>query len=299
MKVLCVGSSVYDVTFPLENFIKENTKNRVNDCIKCGGGCIANAAYLLGKWGVDVSFAGIIGNDFYGKKIINEFKNVNVDTSYLQISDSFDTPISTIILNKNNGSRTIITNKSDHMKMKNIELNFTPDVILFDGEEYELMISLLKRYPNAIKIIDADKLTKELIELSKYADFMICSQNFAEKVTKMQINFENIKTIGAIYKKLKELFNNKIIVTLENNGALYEFNNKIRIMRPLTVETIDTTGAGDVFHGAFIYGILNRYDLESTIRISNIAASLSVTKLGGRTSIPTKESVKEILDEYK
>lgn len=66
-------------------------------------------------------------------------------------------------------------------------------------------------------------------------------------------------------------------------------------MPGLKVNAVDTTGAGDIFHGAFTYGIANNFDMEKTITLANIAAGLSVTKIGSRLSIPT---LSEVLDYY-
>ena len=68
-KVLCLGNCSYDITMPLEEFPLENIKYRVKEKVECGGGPASNAAYLLGKWGIDTYFAGIVGNDLYGNKI--------------------------------------------------------------------------------------------------------------------------------------------------------------------------------------------------------------------------------------
>ena len=191
MKILCVGSCTYDITFPVDSFIKENTKYRLNTKIECPGGSNLNAACLLGKWDMEVYFCGIIGNDYYGSKIKKFLEKNNVNTSYLQFSNDYSTTISTVIVNKENGNRTILSAKNDKMKLDDFEINFIPDLILIDGSEYELSKKMLKKYPDAISIIDAGRIDKNVIELSHLVDFTICSLDFAEYVTNIKLNFNN------------------------------------------------------------------------------------------------------------
>lgn len=68
--VLCIGHSAYDVTIPLEEVPIENFKYSIKYKIESGGGPAANAAYLLSKWGVSVSYIGLLSDDVYGQKII-------------------------------------------------------------------------------------------------------------------------------------------------------------------------------------------------------------------------------------
>ena len=73
MKAICVGHSTYDTTLPLKKFPIENTKNRVEEHIECGGGPASNGGYLLAKWGIDTTIASIVGDDYYGERIIDDF----------------------------------------------------------------------------------------------------------------------------------------------------------------------------------------------------------------------------------
>ena len=140
---------------------------------------------------------------------------------------------------------------------------------------------------------------KNVIELSHLVDFTICSLDFAEYVTNIKLNFNNTKSVISIYESLKNMFKNNIIVTLGEFGALYYYENKIKIMKSITVDSIDTTGAGDIFHGAFVYGTCQKMSLENIIKLSNVTAALSTTKYGSSISIPTKKEVKEKLNEYR
>lgn len=299
MKILCIGHAAYDITIPVDKYPVENTKNRVGMKVECGGGPASNATYLLGKWHMDVYFAGVVGNDEYGKRIKKELDSVNVNTKYLQFSDGDETTSSFIIANQETGSRTILTYRDSDITMQPIELDFEPDVILMDGQEYEISKEILNKYPNAISIIDAGRPKPEIIELSKMVKYLVCSKEFAETITNIKIDYENQQTLIDLYQKMKEIFNNTIVVTLEAKGCLYEYENNIKIMPSIKVKAIDSTGAGDIFHGAFTYGIAKNMPFEKILKLSNVTAGLSVTRIGGRNSIFSLEEIKELYEEFE
>jgi len=298
MKILCIGHAAYDITTPVDTYPIENTKNRVHDRVECGGGPTATAAYLLGKWHMDTTFAGIVGKDLYGSRIKQEFDEIGVDTRYLQMSEEHTTTSSFILANTSNGSRTTFAYRPSDMKMSEFEIDFEPDVILFDGQEYEMTKKLLEKYPNAISIIDAGRSRKEIIELSKMVTYLVCSKEFAENATEMKFN-DDYSNKEDVYRKLETIFSNTIVVTLEATGCLYKINNEIKIMPSIKVKPVDSTGAGDIFHGAFTYGIAKGYDFETVLKLSNIAGAISVTRIGTRASIPTLEEMEAVYNEFK
>lgn len=299
MKILCIGHAAYDITVPVEHFPTENTKNRVHARVECGGGPASNAAYLLGKWGLDTTFMGIVGHDLYGQNIKKEFESVNVNTTYLEMNKEEITTSSFILANRENGSRTIFTHRPSDMKMNDVEIDFTPDIILVDGQEPELSTKIIKENPNAISIIDAGRSRKEVVDLAKLVTYVVCSKEFAEQVTELKIDYDNWDSITAIYKKMEEIFKNKIVVTLESKGCLYKHNDEIKIMPSIQVKAIDSTGAGDIFHGAFTYGIAKNFDYEKVLKYANIAGAISVTRIGGRYSVPTLEEMEEVYNEFR
>lgn len=295
MKILCLGHATYDITLPLDEFPEENTKNRVQERIECGGGPASTAAYLLGKWGSEVYFAGIVGNDFYGHKIKEEFEQVNVNTKYLELRDNHQTTSSFVLANRLNGSRTTFAYKPEKVIMQPFELDFIPDVILIDGQEYERSKEILNKYPNAISIIDAGRDRNEVIELAKMVNWVVCSKEFAEKVTNIKIDYNNQKTLVSVYNKMKEIFKNEIVITLEDKGCLY--NNLI--IPSVKLKSVDSTGAGDIFHGAFTYYLANGYEIINVLKLANIAGAISVSRIGTRNSIPTKEEMEAVYNEFK
>lgn len=297
MKILCVGHASYDITIPMDGFVLENTKTRVNEKIECGGGPASTAAYLLGKWGMDTTFVGMVGNDDYGKFIINELNSVNVNTNYIDVSDKIKTTSSFIIANRLNGSRTIITHVQDNIKMDSIDLDFEPDIILVDGQEYNLSIDLINKHPNALSIMDAGRYNESNASLAKKVDYVVCSHEFAEGVANMKFA-EDDSNLENIYLKLKDQYNN-IIVTLESKGCLYDYDGEIRVMPSIKVDAVDSTGAGDIFHGAFVYAVANQFNLEDALLFSNITAGLSVTRVGGRNSVFELDEIMKEYNEFK
>ncbi len=299
MKVICIGHAAYDITIPVEKFIKENTKNRLEGILECGGGPANNAAYLLGKWGMDVTFLGVVGNDEYGKYIKEELESVNVDTRYIEYNERYKTTSSFIIANMSTGSRTILTYRSNKLKMHDVDIDFKPDIILIDGQEPELSKKIIKENPDAISIIDAGRPTDEIIELCKMVDYVVCSKEFAETVADFKFDDKDDYSYDLIWQALKQEFDGKIIVTLESNGCVYEINDHFKKIPGIKMDAIDTTGAGDIFHGAFTYGIAKKLPLEETLKFANIVAGLSVTRLGSKNSMFTLEEIKEKMNDLK
>ena len=172
MKVLVIGHSSYDISCPVEEYPVENTKYRLDENVMCGGGPAGNAAYLLGKWGVETYYAGVVGSDDFGSKIKKEFETVGVNTEYLETNYEKPTSISFIMINKKNGSRTLFNIAGERPSLKRYDFSMDPDVILIDGHEYSASMAALNKFPNAISIIDAGRITPELKELCKYCKYI-------------------------------------------------------------------------------------------------------------------------------
>lgn len=288
-KVLCIGNASYDITFCMDNYPIENKKYRVPERVEGGGGPASSAAYLLGKWGVETYFAGVVGDDNYGRKIEKEFKSVGINTEYLDFDKDNDTTLSFIVVNTSNGSRTVFANRDADIKYS-LDINVEPDYILMDGQEYEASINIMERHPNAVTIMDAGRNIPNVVELAKKVDYVICSRDFAESYTEIIIDFNNPDSIKSLYNKMSIDFKN-VVITLEEKGSMYKDNNNIVIMPSIKVDVKDSTGAGDYFHGAFIYCLINNFDINKTIKISNVTGALSTTKIGARNSVPDVEEV--------
>ena len=291
-KVLCVGQSAYDITLPLDHYPVENKKVKVPYKVECGGGSSSNCAFLLAKWGVETSFAGVIGNDHYGNNILDEYLSVGIDTKYLQISNKFSTTSSYIIANTSIGSRTILTNRAKDIKMHLPAFDENEfDYILFDGYEKEVAMEAIAKNPNAITLLDAGSVKEATVELAYMVDYLICSHDFAIEFSKVDIDYNDIDTIRRAYDALEKEFKHNVIITLEALGCFTKINGEYKLIPSIKVVPVDSTGAGDIYHGAFMYGLTQGFDLEKTMRFANITGALSCLRVGSRLSIPDLDEV--------
>ena len=292
MKILCLGQSAYDITIPVDDYPKENKKYKIHGVYECGGGSSNNSAYLLAMWHDDVYLASAVGKDDYGKNIKNELDNVGVKLDYIEELDNIKTTTSYIINNKINGSRTIITNRDKNMHFSsNYNINLKSDLILFDGNDYEMSMKVIRNNPEAIKIIDAGNMKDGIIDLAKHCDYVVCSNDFAREYSGINFDYSDITKIYEVYDKVAKDFPGKLVITLEQLGSLTKIDNQFKLVPSIKVESIDSTGAGDIYHGAFTHFIANGYSLLDAMHYANIAGALSVSKIGSKNSMPQYEDV--------
>lgn len=294
MKVICVGHSTYDTTLPVDSYPTENVKYRLEKHIECGGGPAANGAFLMAKWGMDVSIASAIGNDFYADQIIKEYKSVGCDTTLLEKHEDHYTTSSYIIANKSNGSRTILSSKDKPIRKLNESLNIDCDVILIDGEHPDSAEELLKHNgKDIVSVLDAGRLNTDTRHLGKMVKYLICAKDFAEEFSNTKLNADDLDGLIKCHKELVAYFNTNVIITLEEKGSFTFIDGSYEVIPSIKVKALDSTGAGDIFHGAFTYFISNGYNLRDTIRYASITAAISVTRVGARFSIPELNEVLE------
>lgn len=299
MKVLCIGHSCYDIIMPVEKYPVENTENRLKEQIECPGGPALNAAMLLGKWDIETYLVSVVGNDRYADIIIDSLNKSNVSTKFIIKRQDSQTTKTFVILNKENASRTLFNISAPKDERYEVNYDFTPDIILMDSEHYNLSAQAIKKFPNAIRIIDAGKLTEQTVALCKVCDYVVCSKEFAELASRERIDYANPDSLKVVMNKLSEQFPGNIIITQEEKGCLYKIEEKIKMMSGIKVNANDTTGAGDIFHGAFAYGIAKKLPLEKCLKIANIAAGVSVKTLGSSISIPDVEEVYKIYEKNR
>ncbi len=292
-KILCIGQVAYDITLLVDAYPEENKKMRAKGRVECAGGSAFNSAYLLTNWNMDTTFVGTLGNDYYAEQIQKEAAEVKMKTYFHKI-DSFTTT-SYIITNIQTGTRTIITNKNPEANCTSFLEKEEYDMIVLDSNEVELSKKMLKRYPNAVSILDAGKYSEEVMELGPLVNYFVCSKDFAEKFCNFPLT--DMEAYQKAWKMIQEKFQNHVVITLEGEGS-FSLEEDCGLIPSISVKAVDSTGAGDIYHGAFAYFLANNYSLKDTMHYANIAGALSVRKIGSKESQPSLEEVLEEGMEY-
>ncbi len=288
MEVICIGHAAYDLTLVLDDYPAEDSKHEVDRWLEMGGGPAANAACLLGHWGTNVGFCGRVGQDWYGERIAKEFREFNVDVAQLDASDQATTPVSTIIVNRKNGSRTII-NRAANISGCPLKTppQVAPKVLLFDGHQLNASLEALDRFPDAISILDAGSVREGTVALAGKVDYLIASTRFALQ----WFNETELPDVNAACSRLAEIGRGVTAITLGDRGCVVFDKGNVYQLPAADVIAVDTTGAGDIFHGAFAYGCLKQMSTRDSLLLASQVAALSVCQLGGRNSIPDLQSV--------
>jgi sulfofructose kinase len=290
MKIIAIGQSTLDICMPLDQPITENMKFRVYDKIEAAGGPCTNASLLLGKWGEDVTLYSRLGKDIYATHIKESLNRARVKHHTIPCVD-FETPLSVILTSKANGNRTIF-NCPGKIDPSDYSVEGHYDLFLSDGHEPEIVHRFLDEHPSIVSVLDAGGYRQPTVDLAKRVTWLVSSQDFAQGYSGVIFDLNDHQTWTAMFNRLHEL-NAHPIVTLGDQGCLYEEDGIIYNLPAFKAKAIDTNGAGDLFHGAFLYGLSHQLSLKEILRLASMTSSISVTRRTGETKIP---QLQEVLD---
>lgn len=295
MSILAIGLSVYDITLSLEEELIIDQKYRVRERYECVGGQASNAACVCAKWQKETYMLSRIGDDASGRAILASYDEVGLKCDHVKMLPRFSTSSSVIINHRDSGKRTIL-NHQDKIEEIDFDLPKKAEYILFDAHEESAAIDAIAKFPDAIKMLDAERASAFTLKLAPDMDYIVGSEVFAKEYTNLDVIDENYE---AIVHKIKSLNHKNVVITLGERGLIYEENNMVKQVPAFNVKVVDTTGAGDIFHGALLYAISEQMKWQDSLVFASIASALSVQKQGGFTSIPTLKEIKDAWNTYK
>lgn len=300
VEALCIGTAAYDLFFPLAGWLEENRKYEIHASHESGGGPAANAAFLLARWGVPTALACVLGDDLYGRRIREELAEAGVDLRLAETRRGVPTPLSVILVNQSNGSRTLVNRlaPAEPLRFGPGALESlrgpAPRLLLFDGHQPAASLQALEAFPAARTLLDAGSRRPGTELLAPRVEFLVPSETFARDMTG-ESALEEPGRFQLCLRALQALNRREVVVTLGERGAAYLEAGEARLLPAFPVRAVDTTGAGDIFHGAFAYGVLAGWSTSEIVRFASLTAALSVTRPGGRASIPALAEVRAAL----
>lgn len=294
--LLCVGFACYDLTFSVDHHLGADEKGRATGLIGCGGGLAANAAVTAARLGYRTAFAGYLGNDLYGDAHLAEFHESGVDTSLVLRGDP-PTSLSAILV-KPDGARTLVNYREELPLLAATAVDLrttTVGALLFDGHQRELAIPLLvqSRQMGIPTVLDADSVNDGTTALMGLMEFLVTSERFAQQFTGCADSLDGAIALGS--------YAPTVVVTAGERGLAWHSRKDSRFgpgqgwFPTFAVEAVDTTGAGDAFHGAFAAALSAGMGWTELLRYASAVGALCCTKYGARIGIPTGAEVAEFL----
>jgi len=290
MDILCVGHACYDLTFAVDHPVGPDEKATASDLISCGGGPAANAAVTASMLGSKTALAAYLGNDIFGESHFDELLEAGVITRWV-VRGSDPTPLSTIWAQPD-GQRALVNYKGTTPDPQPDAFDFSecrPSVILFDGHLPEVSFELAqwaleKHIPT---ILDAGSVHKGTTGLIDKVDYLVASEKFARDYTLIA------DAELAVSKLCRHAPN--VIVTLGATGLVWQNGQGRGRMPAFRIEAVDTTGAGDAFHGAFARGISLKMPWNRLLQYASAVGTLCCTKMSARKGIPTAAETERFL----
>jgi sulfofructose kinase len=292
--VLCVGHASYDLIFAVDHHPQADEKTFARQFMSCGGGPAANAAVTVSRLGFKAAFAGYLGNDYFGQKNLEEFEKAAVNTDLIARGDS-PTPLSAILV-KPDGKRTVVNYKGSTRPLAPSKLDFTgchPRVVLFDGHEADVSLELIKALKgrNIATVLDAGSVHRGTLRLLERVDYTVASQKFSLECTGKADPEQAAVKLGQYCPA--------VVITLGERGLVWKNKLGGGVLPAFSVDAVDTTGAGDAFHGAFAAGLASGKKWEELLTYAAAVGALCCTNYGARPAIPSAEAVDAFLKKHR
>jgi sulfofructose kinase len=296
MTIVGIGQCAWDMLAVVDHFPHCDTKKEVLVWEEQGGGPVATALSALSRLGVPCRFYGVIGDDREGAAIEQSLIREGVDVWGLIKRSNASSQTAFIAIDKSTGTRTIFWKRPSGgpLGMEELPADFLngSEFLLLDGlmKDVSLFAASQANKAGIPVLLDAGRVREGMIELARLCDYVVGSEEFAK-----ELGWKN--DAGSFGQEVRRLGFGITTITLGSRGSVTFIDDETISLPAFPVETVDTTGAGDVFHGGYIYGLLQKWPLKETIRFASAVAAMKCRKLGGRAGIPRLPEVQQFLQE--
>ena len=296
-KVLGLGACVLDTLINCDKYPTEDTKQKADSIFLSGGGPVGNALVVISKLGIKAEVIGGFGGDSAGKYLLDDFQKYGVDVQNATVLENATSFVSYIVLADDKATRTCVFDRGsvpdnpDNLKLSAID---DADVLHLDGNYLECAITAAKyaKEKGVTVSLDAGGLYAGIEKLLPYVDVLIPSAEFALGLTKE-------KDIPAAMQKLYDSYAPAVLVVTDGSkGGYYWDNGKAVHYDSVKIKAVDTNGAGDTFHGAFLAAYCEGKTTQQCCYFASRIAAYKCTQKGARTYPLDKQIAEEICGEY-
>lgn len=295
--VVCLGTCCWDTLGICEEWPQLDQKRPLLALEEQGGGPAATAAAAIARLGGRVAFIGRIGDDDYGRKIREAFEQVGVDISWgLQVIPGARSQWAFCVAHKATGLRAILWRPpaTGTIAPEDLDLHRATStlVVLVDTHHIAAALRLVRRCRELTipTVADIERPSDQNQQLLQLVDYPILPEDCA-------LDWTGEQSCEAAATALSRQAGGAVVITMGARGSLACTSNGEILYQPAfeVHPVVDTTGAGDVYHGAFAYAVARNMPLREAMRFASATAALSCQALGGRAGLPTLSQVEALL----
>ena len=327
--IVGIGASTLDRFIVVDHYPTGREVQQVVSSTTDGGGPVATALAVAGKYGARTAMIDSIGDDMVGRHILDDFEKYNVNTEAIQVESGANSGVATILVKQSTGERAVFFERSTATEPEFLDnhkqLIGSAYILHINGRHRQLMRSAIEVAKEVGTIISLDggaqRYDEDMKPITEDSHIVIVARDYAEKYTGTTNLEEACRIIyerGALIAGVTDGANGSYFVWPD--GTAYR-------CKPFPQESVvDTTGAGDSFHGAFLAKLSNilhsesakvsstntvqgdsslcavelikgcaHSDLEQAAIFASAVAALNTQGIGGRSPLPTLKSVQELI----
>src|SRR4030081_887467 len=293
--VVGVGLNATDTLLLVPHFPAYAGKAPFTEEIMSPGGQVASAMVTCASLGLKTKYIGTVGEAERGRIQLESLQNSGIDLEHVQIRRGCANQSAYIIIDRTTGERTVLWRRPDCLRISPAEI--APEQITcarllhIDGHDTAAVehAARIARAAGIPVTVDVDTIYHGFDRVLPHVDYLIASSEFPVQWTNESDPFRALEMIQREYKM------RVAAMTLGAHGALALEDGKFVYSPAFVVNCVDTTGAGDIFHGAFCYAVLQRMPLRDALEFSNAMAALNCTALGARGGIRGLEEVRALM----
>ena len=297
-RILCVGMPVRDLTFRIDELPARGFKVNASHFDEISGGNALNAAIGIVRLGGRASICGPMGDarETSSRYIFDKLAHEGIDTTHIVRMPGLVTPISNIMIDPS-GERTIVTFRDPELWKVQLpdadKLLEDCSAILTENRCAEFCTGLCAeaRRRGIPVVVDVDRAMSLREGLLTASSHLVFSSEALQSTA-------GVPDDGEALKRIARLTPSFLAGTQGAQGTLWlDEQQNLQQTPAFPVHTVDTLGAGDVFHGAFALAITEQQDLRQALRFASAAAALKCTRFGGAFAAPQRVEVEELLEQ--
>lgn len=292
--VVGFGQSSLDHVCLVEGLPQFAGKDRIVDYTRLPGGQVATALLACAKLGLQCAYLGSVGDDDAAERVLDPLRRAGVDVSHVRVVTGAPTQLAVILLDRASGERTVLWYRDDRLALRLQDLSRSSvesaRAVHLDGGDPEVgvWVSKVAREFGIPVVLDADTPVPGTAELLAHVDFPIVSHTFAETFFGTRDPREALRGLASYGARMG-------VITLGEVGALARIGDQEIESPAYRVPVADTTGAGDVFHAAFAFALLEGFDAEGCLRAANAAAGMNCRAVGAQGGLATRAELEAFL----